>query len=295
MAQKYANRMPMLRPPKPMDDNESCVSVSCENNNLKRMLLSVHSGDFNSRRSGSAATPAKFTVTFPSINNVRRIRLMTTEIPNSQNVIRTGVNDSLDFVDAAATLTATIPAGVYTMSTLATAVQTAMDAAAGGAIYTVTANVDTGKITITKGGAFSLLIASGPHADTISTVDGRRISHGGIFRTLGFDTLANQAAVVTATADQIVDLSGEPFIYLCISGMQTMRATDGTSDIFAKIIMDTAPSFFSYNNFISNDLVYMAPKDRINELEVSFRNRDGTLVDFQAIDTSFTLEFTYES
>jgi hypothetical protein len=76
--------------------------------------------------------------------------------------------------------------------------------------------------------------------------------------------------------------------------MSTVRTTDGVSNVFAKIILDVAPSSIAFNTFVANDMVYENAKDMIKELEISFRTRNNTLVDFQGLPVSLTFEFLHE-
>lgn len=72
----------------------------------------------------------------------------------------TATNNLLNFDEGALELTATIPSSAYSVSQLATAVQTQMNAV-GSQTYTVSLDRDTREITISAAGNFDLLIASG--------------------------------------------------------------------------------------------------------------------------------------
>ncbi len=108
-----------------------------------------------------------------------------------------GINDKLDFEETSASeLTATIAEAVYTADTLATALDTALDAA-GASTYTTTYDYFTGKFKIASnrsggGGTFKILWSSGTNVET------------GIGRTLGFDVSADDADAASLTADNSV-------------------------------------------------------------------------------------------
>lgn len=84
-------------------------------------------------------------------------------------IVRSGENDRIDFEETDGTeITATIPAGSYTASALASAVATALDLA-GASTYTVSYTERTGLFTLLSdggggGGIFELLGASGTNA-----------------------------------------------------------------------------------------------------------------------------------
>jgi hypothetical protein len=79
--------------------------------------------------------------------------------------IETGVNDTIDWEDDNGTQTATISSGVYSASGLASALQTAMNAAASSPAKTVTYNQFTGKFTIAQAsGTFILQLFNGANA-----------------------------------------------------------------------------------------------------------------------------------
>ncbi len=108
-----------------------------------------------------------------------------------------GINDKLDFEETSASeLTATVAEGVYTVSTLGTALKTALDAA-GASVYTITYDYFAGKFKIASdraggGNTFKVLWSSGTNVET------------GIGRTLGFDVSADDVDAASQTADNSV-------------------------------------------------------------------------------------------
>lgn len=72
-------------------------------------------------------------------------------------------NNLLDFQEAAGVLLATLNPGSYTLTTIASEVKRALDAA-GLLTYTVTANRSTRKLTISSTSNFKLLVATGTHS-----------------------------------------------------------------------------------------------------------------------------------
>lgn len=125
---------------------------------------------------------------------------------NTVNTIRTGINDTLQFVYGVTPKTATVAAGVYsTGAALATAVQTAMNAQQNN--FTVTYSSTTEKLTITSSGSNFTLVS------------------GQIFLVIGFDLTASASS--TAAASQVSDnfINLNPLLSVSINCQQSLRAS----------------------------------------------------------------------
>ena len=106
--------------------------------------------------------------------------------------IITGINDKIDFEESdGVEITATLTAGVYTISSLLTHIKAKLEDA-GAKTYTVSYSYTTGKITILGDTFLSLLWSSGTNAAT---------SCGTL---LGYIILANDTGAVTYTSDDSV-------------------------------------------------------------------------------------------
>ena len=87
-----------------------------------------------------------------------RYKLVNATIPFASNNCITGVNDTICFYENSTQKTATISPGQYTATTLATAVQSALNtASASYNTYAVTYSSTTTKLTITAGNNFQIL------------------------------------------------------------------------------------------------------------------------------------------
>jgi hypothetical protein len=120
---------------------------------------------------------------------------LTTELLEVLNLFRTGVNDVIKFTNtnSAGTRTGTVPPGSYTISTLATALGTAMTTGDGVDTFTVTSSTTTNKVSITTvAGTGTLVILF-----TASTIN----------QTIGFSTTANSSAATTVTGVNIFNLN----------------------------------------------------------------------------------------
>lgn len=86
--------------------------------------------------------------------NIRELELMSVHIPNTIYNIRTGVNNT--FTINRGTNTVTLSAGMYTIDTLVSAVQTALGVTDGATTWTVTYSSTTGRVTIAGTNAFTI-------------------------------------------------------------------------------------------------------------------------------------------
>lgn len=112
-------------------------------------------------------------------------------------IIIAGTNDDLDFTEATSgDATATMTAGSYTGATLATEIQTKVNAAASDNTYTCTYTISTRKFTIaraTGSDAFGLEWKTGPNgSDNLNTHIGN---------TIGFEDNADDTGAITYTSD----------------------------------------------------------------------------------------------
>ena len=252
----------------------------------KRNVLAV---DSRSRENADITTPAKYKINFPPIRNVKMIRLISTEVPNTEYVI--GARNNLLFLwDGTTEHTVTLTNGTYTATEIANEISQDLNAALNaqfGQIFQVTAMTMTSKIRIDRVDAatntFQLRFA------------GR---DGTAALALGFDpTLDSQVLVDPVSGNSytqsvnVMNLAGENFIFMCVKGLSTLTSTEHVNDVFAKIIYNTPPRSIAFDSFISNAFIFPEPQSMITNFEVSFVRRDGYLVDFNTIEHSFTLEF----
>ena len=262
----------------------------------KRHVLAV---DSHSRESFDFSTAAKYKIVFPPIRNVKMIRLVSSEIPNTEYVVNARNNllylwDGLGVEFDVLTnlpdhdVVVALSQGTYTANEIANEINKQLNIALGavfGQKFQVTAMTMTSKIRI----------------DRVDGVDFRLHFNGkssSAALVLGFDPNGNsvtQTEPVTLNkytqSDTVMNLAGENFVYLCIKGLPTVTTTERTNDVFAKIIYNTPPRSIAFDSFQSNAFIYPEPQGVLSELQVSFVRRDGYLVDFNNIEHSFTLEF----
>ena len=89
-----------------------------------------------------------------------------------------------------------------------------------------------------------------------------------------------------------INLQGENYAFLCCPQLSTMMNTGNVNNIFARISLDQSPGSMVFS-FLSNPKTFdTVALDKLDELEFSIVNYDGTLYEFNDLDYSFTLQIT---
>lgn len=102
--------------------------------------------------------------------------------------------------------------------------------------------------------------------------------------------------IQTNTKDNIlnrsINLQGENYSFLCCPQLSTMMNTGNVKDVFARVILDQSPGSMVFS-YLSNPKIFdKVPLDKLDELEFSMLNYNGTLYEFNDLDYSFTLQIT---
>lgn len=260
----------------------------------KRQVVAV---DSRSRLNPDLTTPARYKVNFPIINNVKMVRLVSTEVPNTEYVFHSRNNllymfDPVGDPMAVPPLPAgehvvTISPGTYNATELANEVNFKLNQAVNapfGAVFQVTAMTMTSKLRIDKvdGNDWALRFAGKRNTAALQ---------------MGFDPDVDAIMVrpdplanMYTQSNTVYNLSGENSIFMCIKGMPTVLSTERIGDVFAKIIFNVPPRSIAFDSFVNNAFVFPEPA-HLSQLEVSFVRQDGFAVDFNDVEHSFTLEF----
>ena len=195
------------------------------------------------------------------------LSVVQTSIPNTYYQITTTTNTLVTSLG-----NYTIPPGMYTIFSLATALGVAMV----GNVNTWSASLTDGKLTVTRGTAAVTLTLAG---STIAPIIG-----------LTADTLVAAAAGAPVTLQQAVNLAYRgTTIFLRsanLRGYSLQSRTGGgmdISDIIAKIPMDSTDKF----GFAQHDLSEQAIMLRVNHIstiELALTDRDGVALDLQGFN-----------
>jgi len=152
-------------------------------------------------------------------------------------------NNKIDFKEGGAELTATVADGSYTLSTIATAIETAMNAAGG--TYTVTIDKDE-KMTITGLVAFTLLPLGGTNRDTST------LPHLGFKQDFTVADIDHEGAVMDAWIRKVTLTAGD-------------GATTATESKYIKVLQETGDALFSNDSDLvshEHDILKYVPPGR---------------------------------
>lgn len=266
---------------------------------VKRMTLLVDSRDRDYARHPS---PSQYVVHLPeALHNVSNAILVSAEFPLTYQVFRTTALRRLTVtVNASVTATAEIPAGNYTFSSMAAALETALGAAftalpgGAGAAYgtwTVTFSDVTGACTLACAGAAGQSVTVDYSTETTPT-------GWGLAYYLGFERrVTTGTGSVTGTA--VANMNPELYMLVSIDELNNvsqagMYASGGSQGkVFGKLpIQNNTGQYVFYDKTLTCNEI-RPPRARIDRLTVSVRWHDGTLVDFSGAEHSMTLELTY--
>ena len=198
------------------------------------------------------------------------------QIANSCYSVRAGVNDKIYFYENSTAKSATITAGQYTSSTIASAIKTVMDTASGGHnTYTVTFASSTQKITFSASNAFYFQFASNTSASA------RRI--------MGFDA-EDTASGSSVTSTNAIDLTGTHAVYIAIPEAEhNLRKSGGPlrSSLYVPLNVDVN----SFQNLAqSGDFQQILTFDRETALSVKLYDDDGNDLSLNGVEWSMLLQ-----
>lgn len=245
-------------------------------------------------RQTNIPSASNYKIQFPAVRNVKAMRLVSSEIPNSQYVINHN-NRFLDISDATYGVdTAVLTMGTYTTATLADEMNRAINVVKGGgapgSVYSVTYATTTQRFIITNvtPEPFALLFKTGPYGTDLRNLNCASI----IGFTPGLDVSSGLAFVLRST--NVINIAGENFCYLVLKNYGAIVTSSKVVDVFAKVVWNVVPRNITFDSFVTNALIFQNSRDVIDNFEVGFINNDGTYYDFNNIDHSFSVEFFCE-
>ena len=103
----------------------------------------------------------------------------------------------------------------------------------------------------------------------------------------------NSAGLEKKIDSNILNFTGENlYIYLTLNDYSNIITSNEINNAFAKILLTGNPGDILFNTFVPAIKEFDQPIAQLNELKISFLNPDGSLVDFNNINHSFTLKIT---
>lgn len=264
-------------------------------------------------RNMSREVPNIFRWRFPNpIREVTEVSLVGGTVPQPATNVNFGRTQTTNFGYNQFTLlfggtqyTITIPVGNYTPTTLAAALQLALNGIGVGA-WTVTdpAASITGSTTISEGGggAFSLLFGTGSYVDQIDATTGAVLKMNSPAMLLGFQPATDYSSTAAAiTSPGAVDpyiTTNRIYMYLNYETTQDLIAYD-------RGLGRAQPSAIIYFDAVNNNRKYLnketysplivakpAPISRIQTLDIVFTDFFGNPVNFAGREVSVALEIT---
>ena len=255
------------------------------NNYLKTYNLVIDSRDRN-----TAAYPDNFNYQIDLdyiYKDIISIELVSANVPKTQYLINSS-NNKIYFTDnGSAELTATIPVGNYTPSTLATAI--------GSAMTTVATNTFTATADETLTNKFTIAVNTGTYtidfagvSETYGTTTRIRYRENSIGPIIGFSQ-NDLSGAITYTGDNQYDFNGPTYVLLHIDNWDNLFGVHNNSitKSYAKIVLDTdlnSYKFFKSQADYITKKEFSPPLAKLAQMNIKFLNYDGTYYDFAGLE-----------
>jgi hypothetical protein len=203
------------------------------------------------------------------------VSLLRVNIPNTVYNVNSS-NNTLVFNRSSTDYTVTLTPSIYNLSTLCSALQTAMNTLDSNT-YTVTASDSTLKVTIAGSGVFNIKWAS----STMNIL-------------LGFGT-TNSSNATSHVASSVYNVKRDNFLYLNIdqlySGM-VMTSTSSTAYLFYVPFDENSGQYcISYESGTFDQHVALTTEKQLLTFTVSLYDSTGALVDLNGAHWDMLLSF----
>lgn len=268
----------------------------------RSLLVEINSRDRNIKSSPSSNS---FRWRFQRpMKDVTSIQIVGGTVPSRLFTVNTGWN-SFTFLEGSLKVTVTLTPGLYTMSSIATQLQTQLNAINGkNNTYLVAVDPATDKITVslTAGStAFSFLFASGNFVD-LYDLNNVLIMINSPARILGFLANDYSSSALSITAPNGVDVSlltNRIYLYVNNDNSQdlgTIERSIGKQSPHAVLYMNTPT--LDYKTFTTEVFEPLfrsspAPIARLQTLDIALRDEFDRLVDLNGRDFTLLLEIEY--
>lgn len=105
----------------------------------------------------------------------------------------------------------------------------------------------------------------------------------------------NSAGLERKIDSNILNFTGDNlYIYMILNDFSNIITSNEINNAFSKILLTGVPGDILFNTFVPAIKKFDEPLAQLNELNIKFVYPDGTLVDFNNINHSFTLSLTEE-
>jgi hypothetical protein len=255
----------------------------------KHFFLRTLSVDTRFRTRYSTTSASDFVFHLPDpLKNIIRIRLLTAEIPLTENVIST-TKDNNTFIisDGNGEHLITVQSGNYSLSEMIAAIQGQLNSMAG--MYRIV--MFNNRVKISAAINFTL--------DFSRTRWIRRVTDWGLGFCLGFRNRLYDGKN-TYIGEALPNLRGEAYYFLEIkdmNGMNSRGVDDSNLEIFTKIFVDRSAAkagaviFDNNSNMMRREYVHQMPVN-IAQMRMRLLDAYGEPVDLEGADYSLTFELT---
>lgn len=260
---------------------------------MRKVLVLV---DSRERDHSGDTTPTEYTITLPQVyKNVVKAELKSLEVPATFYIFSsTNNNATARFTlagDVVYTADVTLPDGNYSGTTLPKALKHALESAFPGAVFEVTMDYATLKLSITTTAGYELSL------DTTVHVDPAKISNWGLGYFLGFNK-NTVATGTTLTSPNVVCLMPYTYLALCIDGLNALDEAGSNRTVeacFARV-----PLGVNTYDILTADArtttfgtcILDPPIHKLNKLRVKWRFQDHTAVNFNNVEHCMAIELT---
>ena len=216
---------------------------------------------------------ANFNLSTP-LQSVVSAELVSASIPVSWYTVIQGKN-TFQLTHSGSTTTITITEGVYTLTTLATAVQSAINTAS----FTVAVQTTTNRLILTFNAAFSLLV-----------------SHDQLASVLGFHknvTVSSQNNVSRST--RVPELL-PPYVSVCIKQLGTSYASglghELPSTFFVPCDQNSGSvcNFNTGSHFSQKNIYHADDGHTVSQLDCTLRDQHGDVIDMNGLPWAIVLK-----
>jgi hypothetical protein len=248
--------------------------------------------DSRDREYDAFPSPHTYRLALPrTYYNVTEARLLTAEIPSSFYVFEAsrGVT-SLRIRVGGIPTDIIVPDGNYTNSSIASMLTTFLNAAYLGKTFVVAVDQATMKLVIRCSSNPTISI----DVDTTVYCDDTKVTGWGLGYYLGFDPMTVRSSSGTMVSPRVVSLNPQTYLVLDIAELNNADEI-GQRGAFAKIPFDTNSFGYAFYDAIAQGtppIAQVPTIPRLDRLTISFRFHDGSPINFNDVEHSFTLSIT---
>lgn len=217
------------------------------------------------RDSGSSHA-FRYTLNNP-VQRASKITLLNVELPLTMYTVRSGYNATFVFTRSSTTYTATVSEGVYTVTTLLTALASAMNSADSSTTFSFSTSSVTNKITMTASN--SVTIAS----DTY------------LSKQLGFVSSQSGTSITATNAYNITDM----FFFIRFSNLPTNLISKVPASFRIQITQDLGYVQYYEPESTSQQHIDLDGNTTVNHLDIALVDLYGNTVSLNGCEWSLLL------